>query len=52
MSILSALKTQTNSIDDLAKLPQAMIMQMAQKGQIRPDMIVQILARTAELSQA
>lgn len=52
MSILSALKTQTNSIDDLAKLPQAMIMQMAQKGQIRPDMIAPILARKAELSQA
>lgn len=52
MSILSALKTQTNSIDDLAKLPQAMIMQMAQKGQIRQDMIAPILARKAELSQA
>lgn len=52
MSILSALKTQTNSIDDLAKLPQAMIMQMAQKGQIRPDMLAPILARKAELAQA
>jgi hypothetical protein len=52
MSILSALKTQSNSIDDLAKLPQAMIMQMAQKGQIRQDMIAPILARKAELTQA
>jgi len=31
MSILSAIKQQNNSIDDLAALPQAMIMQMAQK---------------------
>lgn len=52
MSILSALKTQSNSIDDLAKLPQAMIMQMAQKGQIREDMLAPILARKAELAQA
>lgn len=52
MSILSALKQQTNSIDDLAKLPQAMIMQMAQKGQISQDMIAPILARKAELNQA
>lgn len=52
MSILSALRTQTNSIDDLAKLPQAMIMQMAQKGQIREDMLAPILARKAELAQA
>jgi hypothetical protein len=52
MSILSALKTQSNSIDDLAKLPQAMIMQMAQKNQIRQDMLAPILARKAELAQA
>jgi hypothetical protein len=52
MSILSALRTQSNSIDDLAKLPQAMIMQMAQKGQIREDMLAPILARKAEMAQA
>jgi len=52
MSILSALRTQSNSIDDLAKLPQAMIMQMAQKGQIREDMLAPILGRKAELAQA
>jgi hypothetical protein len=52
MSILSTLKSQSNSIDDLAKLPQAMIMQMAQKGQIREDMLAPILARKAELAQA
>jgi replication factor C small subunit len=34
MSILSAIRQQSSSIDDLAKLPQAMIMQMAQRKQI------------------
>jgi hypothetical protein len=52
MSILSALKRQTDSIDDLAKLPQAMIMQMAQKGQIREDMLAPILSRKAEMADA
>lgn len=52
MSILDALKTQTNSLDDLAALPQAMIMQMAQKGQIRQDMLAPILARKAEMAEA
>jgi hypothetical protein len=52
MSILGALKTQTESLDDLAALPQAMIMQMAQKGQIRQDMLAPILGRKAELAEA
>lgn len=52
MSILSAIRQQSSSIDDLAKLPQVMIMQMAQKGQIRQDMLAPILARKAELAQA
>jgi len=52
MSILGALKRQTESIDDLAKLPQAMIMQMAQKGQIREDMLAPILGRKAEMAEA
>jgi hypothetical protein len=52
MSILNALKTQTNSLDDLAALPQAMIMQMAQKGQIREDMLAPILGRKAEMAEA
>jgi hypothetical protein len=52
MSILGALKQQTESIDDLAKLPQAMIMQMAQKGQIREDMLAPILGRKAEMADA
>ena len=52
MSILSALKQQNSSIDDLAKLPQAMIMQMAQKKQISEDMLAPILARKAEMMDA
>jgi hypothetical protein len=36
----------------LAALPQAMIMQMAQKGQIREDMLAPILGRKAELADA
>ena len=52
MSILGALKQQTESIDDLAKLPQVMIMQMAQRGQIREDMLAPILGRKAEMAEA
>jgi len=52
MSILSALKQQHNSIDDLAALPQAMIMQMAQKKQIDETMLAPILARKAEMADA
>ena len=52
MSILNALKQQNSSIDDLAKLPQAMIMQMAQKKQISQDMLAPILSRKAEMMDA
>jgi Asp-tRNA(Asn)/Glu-tRNA(Gln) amidotransferase C subunit len=52
MSILSALHQQHGSIDDLAKLPQAMIMQMAQKKQISEDMVAPILSRKAEMMDA
>jgi hypothetical protein len=52
MSILDAIRNQTNSLDDLAALPQAMIMQMAQKGQIRQDMLAPILGRKAEMADA
>jgi len=52
MSILSAIRQQSSSIDDLAKLPQAMIMQMAQKNQIAKEMLAPILARKAELADA
>lgn len=49
MSILSAIKQQSGSIEDLAKLPQTMIMQMAQKKQILPEMVPAILAKKAEM---
>lgn len=49
MSILSAIKQQSGSIEDLAKLPQTMIMQMAQKKQILPEMVPVILAKKAEM---
>lgn len=52
MSILNALKQQHSSIDDLAKLPQAMIMQMAQKKEISPEMVAPILSRKAEMMEA
>jgi hypothetical protein len=52
MSILSALKQQNGSIEELAKLPQAMIMQMAQKGDIREDMLAPILGKKAEMADA
>ena len=52
MSILSALKEtshQSNNILDLAKLPQALIMQMAQSGEIPKDMVMPILGKKAEM---
>jgi hypothetical protein len=55
MSILSALKeTQhaNNNLDDLAKLPQALIMQMAQNGQIPKDMVMPILGKKAEMAES
>jgi hypothetical protein len=52
MSILSAIKQQNSSLDDLAALPQAMIMQMAQKKQISEEMLAPILARKAEMADA
>lgn len=52
MSILNAIKQQNSSIDDLAKLPQAMIMQMAQRKQISEEMLAPILSRKAEMADA
>jgi hypothetical protein len=52
MSILSALKQHSGSIDELAALPQAMIMQMVQKKQINETMLAPILSRKAELAEA
>ena len=55
MSILDALKTfkqERESIDDVASLPQTLIMQMAQKGQIPKTDVPMILNRKAEMAQA
>jgi hypothetical protein len=55
MSILSAIKeTQRddNNLEDLAKLPQALIMQMAQNGQIPKDMVMPILGKKAEMAES
>lgn len=52
MSILNAIRQQGSSIDDLSKLPQAMIMGMAQKKQIPAEMVAPILARKAEMADA
>jgi hypothetical protein len=52
MSILNAIRQQGSSIDDLSKLPQAMIMGMAQKNQIPAEMVAPILARKAEMADA
>lgn len=55
MSILGALKQmkqQTGSLDELAGLPQAMIMQMARNGQIPKEQVLPILNRKAELANA
>jgi hypothetical protein len=54
MSILNALKETTHQSDnilDLAKLPQAMIMQMAQNGDIPKDMVMPILGKKAEMAE-
>jgi hypothetical protein len=54
MSILDALKTfkqERESIDDVASLPQTLIMQMAQKGQIPKTDVPMILSRKAEMAQ-
>ena len=52
MSILSALHQQNSSLDELAKLPQTAIMQMAQRGEISQDMVAPILGKKAEMADA
>lgn len=52
MSILSEIKQQKHSLDDLAKLPQSMIMQMAQRKEIMPEMVAPILSRKAEMMES
>ena len=52
MSILDALRKQNSTLDDFAKLPQAMIMQMARNGQIDKEFVLPILNRKAELNKS
>jgi len=52
MSILSAIKQESSSLDDLAKLPQTLIMQMAQNGQISKEMVAPILSKKSEMADA
>lgn len=55
MSILNAIKETRHSQDnilELAKLPQALIMQMAQRGEIPKDMVMPILGKKAEMAEA
>ena len=52
MSILDVLretKRDNNNLEELAALPQALIMQMAQNGQIEKDMLMPILGKKAEM---
>jgi hypothetical protein len=53
MSILSAIKEarhESNNLEDLAKLPQTLIMSMVQNGQIEKDMLMPILGKKAEIA--
>ena len=50
--ILSALRQHDGSIDELAKLPQNLIMQMAQRKEIGAEMVAPILARKAQMADA
>jgi hypothetical protein len=53
MSILNAIKETKHNQDnvlELAKLPQALIMQMAQRGEIPKEMVMPILGKKAEMA--
>lgn len=53
MSILNAIKETKHSQDnilELAKLPQALIMQMAQRGEIPKEMVMPILGKKAQMA--
>jgi hypothetical protein len=53
MSIISAIKEarhENNNLEDLAKLPQTLIMSMVQNGQIKEDMLMPILGKKAEIA--
>jgi hypothetical protein len=55
MSILSAIKEakhDNNNLQDLALLPQALIMQMAQRGEIQKELVPLIIGKKAEMIEA
>lgn len=55
MSILNAIKEvkrDNNNLQDMALLPQALIMQMAQRGEIEKDLVPLILGKKAEMIEA
>jgi hypothetical protein len=55
MSILNAIKETKHGQDnilELAKLPQALIMQMAQRGDIPKEMVIPILGKKAEMVES
>lgn len=54
MSIIDALrevKHDNSNLEELAALPQALIMQMAQNGQIEKEMLMPILGKKAEMAE-
>jgi hypothetical protein len=54
MSILSAIKEtrhESDNLTKLAKLPQVLIMGMAQRGEIEQDMLMPILGKKAEMAE-
>ena len=54
MSIIDALREvrhDNNNLEELAALPQALIMQMAQNGQIEKEMLMPILGKKAEMAE-
>jgi hypothetical protein len=55
MSILSAIKEikrDNNNLQDLALLPQALVMQMAQRGEIQKELVPLILSKKAEMIES
>jgi len=55
MSILNAIKEvkrDNNNLQDIALLPQALIMQMAQRGEIQKELVPLIISKKAEMIEA
>ncbi len=55
MSILNAIKEvkrDNNNLQDMALLPQALIMQMAQRGEIQKELVPLIIGKKAEMIEA